>query len=120
MRREIAYMHIARASRPRPLKCEWRGCMIERRSLFDGGNFVIDFLTSSPDGFTAQTRRNLLRHAPNTPLTGAKRIRPVRDLERKKFRVGPGFAPKVGIRNPQQSESVLSFDIQPVTYPTYL
>jgi len=94
--------------------------MIERRSLFDGGNFVIDFLTSSPDGFTAQTRRNLLRHAPNTPLTGAKRIRPVRDLERKKFRVGPGFAPKVGIRNPEQSESVLSFDIQPVTYPTYL
>src|SRR2546428_7733420 len=46
--------------------------------------------------------------------------RAVRDLGRKKFRVGPGFAPKVGIRNPQQSESVLSFDIQPVTYPTYL
>lgn len=94
--------------------------MIERRSLFDGGNFNIDFLASSLEGFTAQTRRRLLRHAPNAPLPGAKRIRPIRDLEQKKFRVGPGFAPKVGIRDPEQSNNMLSFDIQPVTYPTYL
>ncbi len=93
--------------------------MIKRRPLFDGGNFVIDFLTSSLEGFTAQTRRSLLRHAPNTPLPGGKKIRLIRDLEQKKLRVGPGFAPKVGIRNPEQAGSVLSFDIQPVTYPTY-
>ena len=93
--------------------------MIDRRPLFDGGNFVIDFLASSLEGFTAQTRQSLLRHAPNTPLPGGKKIRLIRDLERKKFRVGPLFAPKVGIRNPEQIGSVLSFDIQPVTYPTY-
>jgi 8-oxo-dGTP pyrophosphatase MutT (NUDIX family) len=93
--------------------------MIERKPLLDGGNFVIDFLTSSLEGFSAQTRRSLLRHAPNAPLPGGKEIRLIRDLEQKKFRVGPGFAPKVGIRNPEQVGSVLSFDIQPVTYPTY-
>ncbi len=93
--------------------------MIARRPLLDGGNFLIDFLTSSLEGFTAQTRRSLLRHTPNTPLPGGKKIRLIRDLEQKKFRVGPGFAPKVGIRNPEQVGSALSFDIQPVTYPTY-
>src|ERR1051326_5384999 len=93
--------------------------MTERRPLFDGGNFLIDFLTSSMEGFTAQTRLSLPRHAPNTPLPGGKKIRAIRDLEQKKFRVGPGFAPKVGIRHPEQAGSMLSFDIQPVTYPTY-
>ena len=52
-------------------------------------------------------------------MTGAKKIRQVRDVEREKFRIGPGFALKVGIRNPEQSGRILSFDIQPVTYPTY-
>lgn len=86
---------------------------------FDGGNFIIEFLSPSPEGFEIQTRQSLLRHAPNTPLPEAKRIRIERDKEPKKLRVGPGFKPMVGLRNAKQHGNILSFDIQPVTFPTY-
>ncbi len=93
--------------------------MAGRRPIFNTDNFTIDFLASSSEGFTVQTRQSLLRHVPNTPLPAARRIRVERDREPKKFRVGQDFAPKVGIRDPEQIESLLSFDIQPVTFPTY-
>jgi hypothetical protein len=93
--------------------------MTERKLWFNGDNFTIDFLTPSLEGLTLQTCQCLLRHAPGTPLPGAKRIRRERDREPKKRRIGLGFAPKVGIRHPEKFADVLSFDIQPVTFPTY-
>ena len=93
--------------------------MTEQKSRFNAGNFTIDFLTPSLEGLTVQTRQCLLRHGPGTPLPGAKRIRRERDREPKKWRIGLGFAPKVGIRHPEKLVDVLSFDIQPVTFPTY-
>ena len=93
--------------------------MTEQKSRFNAGNFTIDFLTPSLEGLTVQTRQCLLRHAPGTPLPGAKRIRRERDREPKKRRMGLGFRPKVGIRHPEKLVDVLSFDIQPVTFPTH-
>lgn len=91
----------------------------QRLEQFDGGSFTIDFLSPSPEGFEIQTRQSLLRHAPNTPLPEAKRIRRERDKEPKKLRVSPGFKPMVGLRNAEQHGNILSFDIQPVTFPAY-
>lgn len=93
--------------------------MIQQTPRFNAGNFTIDFLTSSTEGLTLKTRQSLLRHTPGTPLPGAQRIRRERDREPKKKRVGLGFTPKVGIRHPEKLVEVLSFDIQPVTFPTY-
>lgn len=90
-----------------------------RKPEFDGGNFTIEYFSTSPRGFEVKTRQSLLRHPPNTPLPEAKRIGTERAREPKKFRVGLGFAPKVGLRNVQKEDNELIFDIQPVTFPTY-
>lgn len=86
---------------------------------FNGGSFTIEFLAASAKGFEVQTRQTLLRHEPNTPLPEAARIRAEREKEEKRFRIGSSFVPIVGIRNPEQVGNVLTFDIQPVTFPTY-
>ena len=87
---------------------------------FDGGTFTIDYLSPSPGGFEVETRQSLPRHAPNTPLPEAARIGVERSREPKKFRVGPGFKPKVGLRNLElDKNNKLIFDIMPVTMPTY-
>lgn len=92
---------------------------IEHKPIFDGGTFTIEYLPDSPVGLGVTTLESLLRHEPNTPMPEASRIRTQRDNEPKKFRVGPGFAPKVGIRNIQRNGDNLTLDIKPVTFPTY-
>ena len=82
--------------------------------------FEIKFLSDSPDGFTATTRQSLRRHEPNTPMPEAQRIAKIRAGERKDLRIGEHFYPKIGLRNATQSENELSFDVMPVTFPTYI
>ena len=82
--------------------------------------FEIKFLSDSPEGFTATTRQNLRRHEPNTPMPEAQRIAKVRAGERKDLRIGEHFYPKVGLRDIRQNGNELSFDVMPVTFPTYI
>jgi len=56
---------------------------IERKPEFDGGIFTVEYL--SPEGFEVKTRESLLRHAPNTPLPEARRIKAERDKEPERF-----------------------------------
>lgn len=90
---------------------------IERKPEFDGGIFTIEYL--SPEGFEVKTRESLLRHAPNTPLPEARRIKTERDKEPERFRVGPDFSPLVGVRNIKRVGNTLIIDIKPVTFPAY-
>lgn len=82
--------------------------------------FEIKFLSDSTDGFTVATRQSLRRHEPNTPMPEAQRIAKVRATEKRDLRIGEHFYPKLGIRDVTQTENELSFDIIPVTYPTYI
>ncbi len=93
---------------------------VETTPLFDAGVFTIEFLPTSPEGLQIQTDKSLMRHAPNTPLPEARRIRTERDKEPLEFRVGPGFEPKLGIRNPRPDGNVITVDTIPVTFPTYI
>jgi hydroxymethylpyrimidine pyrophosphatase-like HAD family hydrolase len=86
---------------------------------FSTDTFEINFLSDSPEGFKVRTRNSLMRHAPNTPLRFAKDIAKERAREKKDNRVGPNFAPKVGIRNPHLENGELVVDTMPVTFPTY-
>lgn len=87
--------------------------------VFDAGVFTLELLPTSPEGLQIQTDKSLMRHAPNTPLPEATRIRTERDKEPKKFRVGPGFKPKLGIRNIRRNGDLITVDTIPVTFPTY-
>lgn len=92
---------------------------VYQKPEFDGGSFTIEYLSTSPKGFDVKTRESLPRYLPGTPLPEAQRIKIEREREPKRFRIGPGFAPKVGIRNVVRNGNELSFDIKPVTFPTY-
>lgn len=91
----------------------------EKLPIFDAGIFTIEFLPTSPEGLQIQTDKSLMRHAPNTPLPEARRIRKERDREPLKFRTGEGFKPKIGIRNLRRDGDEITVDTIPVTFPTY-
>jgi len=81
--------------------------------------FEIKYLSKVPTGFEVRTQQSLLRHEPNTPLPFAERIARERAREKKQYRVGEAFAPKVGIRNVHLEGNELVVDVMPVTFPTY-
>lgn len=86
---------------------------------FETDTFAIKFLSHELSGLKVSTNQSLLRHAPNTPLPFAERIAQERAKEKKRFRVGDDFAPKVGVRNPRMEGNELTVDVMPVTFPTY-
>lgn len=92
---------------------------IRRKPEFESGAFTIEYLSASSKGFEAITRESLLRHPVGASLPEADKIKTERDKEPKKWRVGPDFVPLVGVRNVKQEGNLLSFDIKPVTFPTY-
>lgn len=91
--------------------------VIPKQPEFNGGAFTIEYLSPSSEGFTIRTHNSLRRHEPNTPLPESKRIKSQK--EPKHLRVGPEFAPKIGIRSTVQNGNELMVDILPVTHPTY-
>jgi hydroxymethylpyrimidine pyrophosphatase-like HAD family hydrolase len=86
---------------------------------FETDTFTIKFLSHESNGLKVSTNQSLLRHAPNTPLPFAERIAQERAKEKKRFRVGKDFAPKVGVRNPRMEGNELIVDVMPVTFPTF-
>jgi hypothetical protein len=93
-----------------------------RGQVFDGGTFSIDFICSTTSGLTLGTRLSLPRHGsiePSQYTQFAKTIRVEKVGEPIRFRVGDHFAPKVGVRNAEIEGNSLTFDIQPVSFPTY-
>lgn len=86
---------------------------------FSTETFEIKFLSHNPKGLEVTTNSSLLRHQPNTPLPFAREIAKERAKEKKRFRVGEDFAPKVGIRNVKLEDNTLVVDVMPVTFPTY-
>ncbi|OGH02513.1 MAG: hypothetical protein A2798_02590 [Candidatus Levybacteria bacterium RIFCSPHIGHO2_01_FULL_37_17] len=92
---------------------------INQQAEFVTDTFEIKFLSRSADGLEIVTDQKLLRHAPNTPLPFAERIAKERAREKKQFRTGTDFAPKVGIRNPRLEGNQLIVDVMPVTFPTF-
>lgn len=86
---------------------------------FDAGVFTIEYFSPATTGFRLQTDKSLMRHEPGTPMPFARRIRQFREQEPKERRVGPGFKPKVGLRNIRQEGDLLTVDTKPVTFPTY-
>ena len=86
---------------------------------FSTNSFDIKFMSNAVDGFEIQSKELLLRHAPNTPLPFANRIKVERARDPKQRRVGSGFSTKVGVRNIVQDGNTLRADFMPVTFATY-
>ena len=58
---------------------------------FSTNSFDIKFMSNAVDGFEIQSKELLLRHAPNTPLPFANRIKVERARDPKQRRVGSGL-----------------------------
>lgn len=98
----------------------------EKKVEFDGGNFTIDYLSDSKDGFEVETKKSLNRLSARVrqkktefPINEMRTIAIYRKEEKPQYRTGEGFKPKIGIRNIEEKNGVVKLDIVPVTYPTY-
>lgn len=92
----------------------------QQQPEFDGGTFVINYLSKSPEGFSVQSVNALRRHEPNTPLPQARRIMQKRKGEKKDLRIGEHFTPKLGVRNVTREGDTLFIDTKLVTFPTFM